>query len=76
MTWPVYEGLLETLDILGDEELAATLRVSIAEFERTETISWSEARRELGRAMTRNKQAARSRQTPTPANGRETRIEP
>ena len=49
MPWEFYESLVETLDILGDEELLASLRQAITEAEAGKGISWEEAKKELGR---------------------------
>jgi len=49
MPWEFYESLVETLDILGDEELLASLRQAITEAEAGQGISWEEAKKELGR---------------------------
>ena len=49
MPWEFYESLVETLDILGDEELLASLRQAITEAEAGRGISWEEAKKELGR---------------------------
>ncbi len=40
-------SLLETLDILSDQEFASKLRQSILEAERGETISWTEVQKEI-----------------------------
>lgn len=48
MPWELYEGILETLEILGDEKLMAALRRSVAEIKAGRTSSSAEARRRLG----------------------------
>jgi antitoxin YefM len=47
MPWELYEALIETLEILGDEELLATLRQGIKEAEAGEGIPWEQAKKEL-----------------------------
>jgi hypothetical protein len=47
MPWELYEALIETLEILGDEELLATLRQGIKEAEAGEGIPWEHAKKEL-----------------------------
>ncbi len=44
LPWDLYDSLVETLEILGDEDLMAALRQSIKEMEREELISWDEVR--------------------------------
>ena len=40
MSWELYESIMETLEIMGDEDLMATLRQSIKEGAVGETIPW------------------------------------
>ena len=47
MPWEFYESLMETLEVLGDEELVAALRQGINEANEDEGIPWEEARRNL-----------------------------
>jgi prevent-host-death family protein len=47
LSWEQYEGLLETLEILADDELMAVLRKSLEEAERGETIPWEQVKSEL-----------------------------
>ena len=47
MPWELYEALIETLEILGDEELLAALRQGIKEAEAGEGIPWEQAKKEL-----------------------------
>lgn len=42
------EELAETLDIMADSELMASLRQSIAEMEAGMFIPWEDAKRDLG----------------------------
>ena len=44
MTWDDYEAIMETLDILSDEEAITQLRRSIKEVKEGKTISWEEAK--------------------------------
>lgn len=48
MPWELYESLVETLEILGDEELMGALRQGIQELEAEEGTSWEDAKKELG----------------------------
>ncbi|MFV1957739.1 MAG: type II toxin-antitoxin system Phd/YefM family antitoxin [bacterium] len=47
MPWELYESIIETLDVMGDEELTSVLRESIAEYERGETIPWEKVKEDL-----------------------------
>lgn len=44
LPWDLYDSLVETLEILGDEDLMAALRQSIKEMESEELIPWGEVR--------------------------------
>ena len=44
LPWDLYDSLVETLEILGDEDLMVALRQSIKEMEGEEFIPWDEAR--------------------------------
>lgn len=48
MPWEDYDALIETLEILSDPELMATLRQSIRELKAGKTIPWAEAKKKLG----------------------------
>jgi antitoxin YefM len=48
MTWEDYEALLETLEILSDQEAVEQLRRSIQEEKEGKTIPWEEAKARLG----------------------------
>lgn len=48
MPWELYESLMETLEILGDEELMADLRQGIKEAEEGKGIPWEQVKAELG----------------------------
>ena len=45
--WELYEGILETIEILGDPELMAGLRESIEDMKAGRTVSMEEMWREL-----------------------------
>jgi len=47
MPWELYESIIETLEVMGDEELTSVLRESIAEYEKGETIPWEKAKEDL-----------------------------
>jgi antitoxin YefM len=49
MPWELYEALVETLDVLGDEELMQDLRHSLREAEEGQLISWEAVKEELDR---------------------------
>ena len=44
LPWDLYDSLVETLEILGDEDLMAAMRQSIKEMESEKLIPWDEAR--------------------------------
>jgi antitoxin YefM len=48
MSWELYESLVETLEILGDEEMMTALRQGIKDAEEGRTISWEDVRNEMG----------------------------
>ena len=47
MPWELYESLVETLEIMGDEEFMAALRKSIKEAEEGKTIPWEQVKKDL-----------------------------
>ena len=47
MPWEVYESVIETLEIMGEEELIASLRQSIQEVAEGKTIPWEQVKKEL-----------------------------
>lgn len=47
LPWLLYESIIETLDIMGDEELMNQLRVSVEEIRSGKGIPWEEAEKEL-----------------------------
>lgn len=48
MSWELYEAIVETLEIMGDEDLMSALRQSIKEAEEGQGIPWEQAKKELG----------------------------
>jgi antitoxin YefM len=51
LPWDLYESIVETLEILGDEDLMATLRQSIKEVSEGKTVPWDRAKQELNRGL-------------------------
>jgi antitoxin YefM len=49
MPWALYEALVETLDVLGDEDLMQELRQSLREAEEGQLIPWERVKEELDR---------------------------
>ena len=47
MPWDLYESIIETLEILGDEKMMTALQKSIEEIAAGKGISWDKAKREL-----------------------------
>ncbi len=47
MPWELYEAIVETLEILGDEDLMAALRQGIKEAAEGRTVPWEDAKAEL-----------------------------
>lgn len=47
LDWEYFESLLETLEILGDEEQMKAFREGIKEGEEGKEISWEDAKRDL-----------------------------
>ena len=48
MPWDLYESIVETLEIMGDDTLMAALRQGIKEIEAGKGVSWKQAKRDLG----------------------------
>jgi prevent-host-death family protein len=44
MSWDLFDGLMETLEILGDKSLMAALRQSIQEMEAGNLVPWDEVK--------------------------------
>lgn len=51
LPWDLYESIMETLEILSDEELMASLRQSIKEVSEGKAVSWNRAKKELQRDL-------------------------
>jgi PHD/YefM family antitoxin component YafN of YafNO toxin-antitoxin module len=47
MPWELYESIVETLEILGDEEMMKSLHQAIREVAEGRTIPWDRVKREL-----------------------------
>src|SRR5215467_8780471 len=47
LPWELYESIVETLEILSDEDLMAALRQSIKEASEGKAVPWDRAREEL-----------------------------
>ena len=47
MTWEDYEAIVETLEILSNEEAVGQLRRSIQEVKEGKTVSWEAAKAQL-----------------------------
>jgi len=47
MPWDLYESIMETLEVLGDEPLAEALHKGIEEIAAGKGVAWEKARREL-----------------------------
>ncbi len=48
MPWELYEALAETLEVMGDAKLMAELRRGIKDALAGDTVSWEQAKKELG----------------------------
>ena len=48
LPWEEYEALVETLEILSDEDLMISLRQSLKEVKQGKVIPWERAKRKLG----------------------------
>jgi len=49
LPWEEYEALVETLDIMADEDLMASLRQGMRDIKQGKLIPWERAKRKLGR---------------------------
>jgi antitoxin YefM len=47
LPWELYESLLETLEIMGDEDLMDALRQAVTEVAQGKTLPWEKARAEV-----------------------------
>lgn len=48
LSWDLYEAIMETLEILGDDEQMLLLRQGLLEAAAEEGIAWKAAKKELG----------------------------
>ena len=48
LPWELDESIMETLEIMGDEELMAAIREGIKDIEEGRVKSWEEVKKELG----------------------------
>ena len=48
LPWELYESIMETLEILGDQELMAELRQSIQDATEGKGEAWEDVKKELG----------------------------
>ena len=48
LPWELYESIVETLDIMSDEKLMASLRKSICDIQEGRVFSSDEVKKELG----------------------------
>jgi prevent-host-death family protein len=47
MPWELYESIIETLEIMGDQELMASLKLAIKEVAQGKTVPWEQVKKEL-----------------------------
>jgi len=47
MPWEIYESIIETLEIMGDEDLMSSLRQAMREVADGQTIPWDQVKKEL-----------------------------
>ena len=47
MSWDLYESLLETMEILGDEEMRRLFRQGVREVKAGKGVPWQKARKSL-----------------------------
>ncbi len=48
MPWELYESLVETLEIMADQDLLTALRQGIREIEQRKGVPWTSARKHFG----------------------------
>ena len=49
LPWDLYQSIVETLEILGDEETVEALRKAIREIEHGQEVDWATAREQMRR---------------------------
>lgn len=47
MPWELYESIVETLEVLGDQKMMAALRQGVREATQGKGVPWEKARRKL-----------------------------
>jgi prevent-host-death family protein len=47
LSWELYESLIETMEIMGDEQLMNSLRKSIQQAKEGQLISWQKVKEDL-----------------------------
>ncbi len=48
LPWALYESIMETLEVLGDDELMAAFRQGVKDIEAGRIKSWEDVEKELG----------------------------
>lgn len=48
LPWEDYEAVMDTMEILGDEEMMKALRQSLKEADQGKTIPWEKVKKDLG----------------------------
>jgi antitoxin YefM len=48
LPWALYESIMETIEVLGDEELMAAFRQGVKDIEAGRIKSWKDVEKELG----------------------------
>lgn len=48
MSWDLYEAIIETLEIMGDEKQMQSLRRAITDIEEGRTVPWEDVKQEMG----------------------------
>ena len=48
MSWELYESIVETLDVLSDEDLVPALRQALEDVREGRTVPWEDVKAELG----------------------------
>ncbi len=48
LSWELHEAIIETLEVLGDDDLMLKLRQSIQEVQEQKLLPWEEVKKDLG----------------------------
>ena len=48
LPWELYESIMETLEVMADEEMMKALRQGIKEMKEGKTVPWEKVKEELG----------------------------